>query len=197
MGILEALSDLAWHMDSAGSLSRSFAGRPVRQVAYVVTDVRSAVARWEQRMGAGPFVVREHIPVFDVVHRGVRSAFDHTSAYGQWGEVMVELFTQHGNNPSAVRDRFAEGETGLHHLAIFCEPGSLDAELSAFDAQGWPLAMIATTGSPEEPGQRFAMVDAVADLGHFIEVYEATDRLVSFYAMVRESARVRMSPDGS
>ena len=63
----------------------------------------------------------EHIPCTDVVHRGRPGSFDHSSAYGQWGRVMVELVMQHDDEPSAVRDMYAPGETGLHHLAYFVD----------------------------------------------------------------------------
>jgi hypothetical protein len=36
-------------------------------------------------------------------------------------------------------------------------------------------------------GTRFAFVDAVADTGHFWELYEPTDGLRGFYAMVRNA----------
>ena len=44
--------------------------------------------------------------------------FDHTSAYGQWGDIMVELVQDHGTGPSVVRDLYNVDESGLHHLAF-------------------------------------------------------------------------------
>ena len=85
---------------------------PVVQIAYVVPDPEAAAREWHERHGAGPFFLRHHIPVTDVMHRGHPSSFDHTSAYGWLGGVMIELFTQHDRSPSAVTERFAEGESG-------------------------------------------------------------------------------------
>jgi hypothetical protein len=149
-------------------------GRPV-QLAYVVGDPAAAAASWERDLGAGPFTIAEHIPVDDVVHRGRPSTFDHTSAYGWWGDVMIELFCQHDDSPSAVTERFARGTGGLHHVACFVP--DLDAALAA---AGDAVAMTARAGTT-----RFAFVDAVRDLGHYWELYEPSERLVGFYAEVR------------
>lgn len=158
---------------------------PVVQVAYVVDDPRAAALRWHERHGAGPFFVRDHIPVTDVVHRGAPSSFDHTSAYG-WmngpgGGFMIELFVQHDRAPSAVTERFAPGQTGLHHLACFC-PSVAEAIVRA-EAAGLSLAQDARAGTT-----RFVFVDDVAERGHYWELYEPTPGLTGFYDMVRDAA---------
>jgi catechol 2,3-dioxygenase-like lactoylglutathione lyase family enzyme len=156
-------------------------GPPV-QIAYVVADVRAAAAQWAQRWGAGPFFVREHIDVHDVVYRGQPGVFDHSSAYGQWGQVMVELVQDHGPGPSAVRDMYAPGESGLHHLAYFVD--DLDATTARLVADGYELAMSAASGG----GVRFHFLDARHSHGHMFELYEPTDHLRGFYATVAAAA---------
>ncbi len=149
-------------------------GRPV-QLAYVVDDPHRAAAVWERTYGAGPFVVADHIPVTDVIHRGQPTTFDHTSAYGWWGDVMIELFCQHDTVPSAVTERFDAGRTGLHHVACFVP--DLDAALVA---AGSAVAMTARAGDT-----RFAFVDAWETHGHYWEWYEPSARLLEFYDMIR------------
>ncbi len=156
-------------------------GPPV-QIAYVVNDVWADAATFSARFGAGPFFVAEHIPVTDVVHRGLPGTFDHSSAYGQWGSVMVELVVQHDDEPSAVRDLYGPGQTGLHHLAYFVD--DLDEAAGRLEGLGYPQAQIATARG----GTRFAFHDAVATLGHFLELYEPNERLLGFYAMVAGAA---------
>ena len=68
--------------------------------------------RQAREFGAGPFFLRRHIPLASVTYRGTPATFDHTSAYGQWGAVMVELVQDHGIGPSVVRERFAPDESG-------------------------------------------------------------------------------------
>jgi catechol 2,3-dioxygenase-like lactoylglutathione lyase family enzyme len=158
-------------------------GPPV-QLAYVVDDPHDAARQWEERFGAGPFVVREHIEVTDVVHRGSPSVFDHTSAYGWWGATMIELFCQHGDAPSAVSERFTPGSGGLHHVACFVD--DLDEALARVDAAGLELAMTARAGNT-----RFVFVDDVAARGHYWELYEGTDHLRAFYAHIEALHRAR------
>ena len=64
-------------------------GVPV-QVAYAVDDVERAAVSFAERHGAGPFFVRHH-PPFEATHNGAPAVFRHSSAYGQWGEMQVEL----------------------------------------------------------------------------------------------------------
>lgn len=149
----------------------SLAGGPV-QLAYGVDDVRSATIEWVGR-GAGPFFVRDHIEVGDVKLDGAPGSFDHSSAYGQWGALMVELVVVH--DPPHLARR------GLHHQAFFVDSFA-EASGELVDV-GWRCAMAATAGST-----RFAFHDATADLGHFVEIYEDSDPLRGFYEMVREAA---------
>jgi catechol 2,3-dioxygenase-like lactoylglutathione lyase family enzyme len=154
-------------------VSRPPLGRPV-QVAYAVTDVRRAAASFAERTGAGPFFVVEHIAVSSAHVRGQIGAFDHSSAYGQWGEVMVELVEEH--SPPLV----APGR--VHHLA-FMVPSLAEAEAWCL-GHGWPEVLLATTTG----GQQFAFHDATSGLGHLVELYEPSDRLRAFYVFVATAA---------
>lgn len=156
--------------------------RPVIQIAYFGTDVRASAARMARAFGAGPFFVLDHIDLAWAEHRGRRCDFVHSSAYGQWGDEMLELVQQDVEGPSPFRDLFGPGEQGLHHVATWVE--SLDAAISDYAEIGFPLATRAETRT----GTEFAFVDAVATLGHMIEIYEPSDALVGFYAFVREAS---------
>jgi len=132
--------------------------------------------------GAGPFYVVENIELEWGAHRGERCAFVHSSAYGQWGQVMMELVQQESPGPSPFRDLYAPGESGLHHVATMVD--DLPAAYAHFDAAGIPLA----TRSMTKTGTEFSFLDATASLGHFIEVYERSEGLLNFYAFIREAA---------
>jgi hypothetical protein len=133
-------------------------------------------------VGAGPFFVASHIQLLDVMCRGRPGTFDHTSAYGQWGALMVELVEDHSVDSSPVRDVYTPGETGLHHLAFFVDP--LDEALKWLLARGHELAMSARTAA----GTEFHFVDARATHGHMLELYEPSDRVLAFYASVADAA---------
>jgi predicted enzyme related to lactoylglutathione lyase len=156
-------------------------GAPV-QIAYAVTDAVAAAERWVADFGAGPFFVRPHIELVDVLHRGRPASFDHTSAYGQWGSIMVELVEDHTAGPSVVRDVVPPGAAGLHHLAYFVD--DLTATIRTLVDRGHELAMSAfTTG-----GIEFHFVEAVGTHGHFFEIYQLSDQLRAFYATVADAA---------
>ena len=161
---------------------RTLLGPPV-QIAYAVPDAPDAAGRWARELGAGPFFVAPHIELFDVMYRGRPGTFDHTSAYGQWGPLMVELIEDHGAGPSPVRDVYAAGETGLHHLAFFVDP--LDEAQKLLLARGHEFAMSARTAA----GTEFHFVDARATHGHMLELYEPSDRVSAMYAKVADAAR--------
>ncbi len=151
------------------------------QIAYSVPDVDAAATRWATDFGAGPFFVRRHIEGHDVVYRGAPAVFDHSSAYGQWGSLMVELMQDHGTGPSIVRERYGVNDTGLHHMAFMVQ--NLDTATAHLASLGFELAM-----SARSTKTRYHFVDTVATLGHMAELYEQSDRLESFYAFVRDAA---------
>jgi len=148
--------------------------RPV-QIAYPVDDVQRAAALFSARTGAGPFFVLRNIPLARSRVRGHDAPFDHSSAYGQWGEVMVELVQEH------TAPLVAPG-SGIHHVA-FMVP-DLDQALIDALGYGWSEELWAATAT----GQCFAFVRA-PELGHLVEMYEPSERLVGFYQRVAEAAR--------
>lgn len=158
---------------------------PVRQLAYKVNDLEAAAAAHHRAFGSGPFFVLRHVALASSVHRGVERAFDHSSAYGQWGGVMVELVVQHNPEPSAMHDMFpyGSGAEGLHHAALFVD--DLDAAIARFAAEDAPLAQLSVTAG----GTAFAFVDTRASLGHMLELYEPTAQLTGFYDFVAAAAQ--------
>lgn len=158
---------------------------PVRQLAYKVNDLEAAVAAHHRRFGSGPFFVLRHVALVSSVHRGVARPFDHSSAYGQWGSVMVELVVQHNPDDSALHDMFphGSGKEGLHHAALFVD--DLRAEIARFESEGAPLAQFSVT----QTGTAFAFVDARASLGYMLELYEPTPQLTGFYDFVAAAAQ--------
>jgi len=156
----------------------------VRQIAWFVPDIEKAALAHHTAFGSGPFFVFQHVPLNWSEHRGQRVAHDHSSAYGQWGEVMVEFVTQHGQDPSAFHDMFlpGSGEQGLHHMAIWVD--DLDASIAEFAKQGMPLSQM----SEVESGTRYAFIEAREIFGHMLELYEPNEALTGFYDMVRQAS---------
>ena len=147
----------------------------IAQVAHGVADPATAATRWEERHGAGPFVVSPHIELLDVVHRGRPGTLDHSSAYGRWGNVMVELIEVHDAEPAELFDLVRTDAGGLHHVAVFAD--DLDAAAARRAELGHAEVVRASTSH----GVRFGWFDARHDLGHLVEVYERHPLLTGFY----------------
>jgi hypothetical protein len=157
-------------------------GRGPVQIAYHVPDVESAARHYAAEFGWGPFFVLKHIPLEFARYRGREAVFDHSSAYGQAGDMMIEFITQHGDDPSAIRDMYESDQSGVHHVAFFIP--DLQQAMAEFRQRGYEFALEARTTT----GVDFVMADARADLGHMIELYENRDDLAKFYAFVRREA---------
>ncbi len=146
------------------------------QIAYAVSDTRAAARRWLAE-GVGPFFLLDHIEVRNSWVRGKPAPFDHSSAYAQWGPVMLELICQHdgGVNPLV-------GTSGVHHVAHFVD--DFAAAAARLTSSGVVECLYAETAT----GMPFAMHDARAEQGHLIEIYERTSRLAAFYEMVHDAS---------
>ena len=171
------------HPSSAPSLPGALLGpvAPV-QIAYHVPDAAAAAHEYSQAFGWGPFFLLEHIPLASCLYRGSPARFDHSSAYGQAGEVMVELISQHDDSPSVLRDLFRREQVGVHHVAHFVP--DLAEALASGVARGFAVALQARTVT----GTEFAMLDASRQLGHMLELYEPRGDLEKFYKYVRRAA---------
>ena len=155
--------------------------KPV-QIAYHVADPAAAAQRCAAQFGWGPCYLLEHVRLASCTYRGRPATFDHSSAYGQAGELMVEFITQHDDEPSVVRDLYGRDQSGVHHVAHFVP--HLDEALADFATKGLATAMHAVTAD----GVSFAMVDATATLGHMLELYEPGPDLRNFYTFIRRKA---------
>ena len=152
------------------------------QIAYFVDDVREAVPKMHQTFGAGPFLVSDNIQLAWAELRGIAGNFVHTSAYGQWGDVMMELVQQDSEGPSPFRDMFEPGQQGIHHVAVMVD--SMKEAYEHFASQGFDVAAKAETTS----GVEFAFIDTVEKFGHMIEIYERSEQLAAFYQYIREAS---------
>ncbi len=158
---------------------------PIRQLAYFCPDVRAAALAHHGQFGSGPYFIADNIPLRSSRYRGRETAFDHSSAYGQWGGVMVEFVQQNNPGPSALRDLYPQGSGrwGLHHAALFVD--DVDAEAARLADAGFATAQ----RSEMLDGFVFAFVDTTCAYGHMLELYKPVPVLSEFYAMVAEAAR--------
>ena len=155
-------------------------GPPV-QIAYAVSDIFRGVDKWIKDFGAGPFFIAEHIPIKNVIYRGHPSELDITVAYGQLGDIMIELVQDNGEGPSIIRDLYPPQKSGLHHLAYFVN--DMDLVSAKLVEEGYVLAMSGQAGE-----NRFQFFDAISEMGHFLEIYEPIESLKYLYERVRSAS---------
>lgn len=152
------------------------------QIAYRVPDLDTACHEWATRVGAGPFLVRRHLPVV-ARHNGEPAVYDHSAAFGQWGPVMLELIELHECEPASMRDVLEHDAPGqVNHFACFVD--DLDSASAALDEQGMPLTMALTSSS----GMEVRFHDARHVVGGVLELYEGNEHLRAFYSTVASLA---------
>jgi hypothetical protein len=159
-------------------------GQPVRQIAYVVDDVRKAAEQHHALFGSGPFFVRDKYSVNVSLH-GEEVEFTHGVAFGQWGAMQVELLQSHDDRPSILNKRhpYGSGQYGVHHVAVFAD--DLEATVRDLEAQGFPLFF---DYRQADIGLRAVMVDTWKRYGHFLELYQKGPFVDGFYDMVADAA---------
>jgi hypothetical protein len=153
----------------------------VAQIAYTVDDVAVAAESFAATLGAGPFFVRRNPITGARGPDGEPGVFDHTSAYGQWGRLQIELVQTHAAEPQAFAETTTATNT-VHHVAImvrsFAEHQRLYADI------GWSALLSATTPN----GNNFAFYDARPQLGHLIEIYEPRPSILHLYQTVADAS---------
>ena len=159
---------------------------PIMQVAYAVPDPAEAAIRHSKLHGSGPFFRADHVPVIDFVHRGKPQEFDHTTVFGQWGDVMIEFFVQHNPDPSHNHDLYPFGceKPVFHHIAMI--PDDLEAAIGEFSAQGFEVASRFHVGG--DMGCDVAFIDTRTMSGHMTEMYTNNEMIRASYTMAREAA---------
>lgn len=160
------------------------AGQKLAQIAYFVPDVRAAAAHHSRMFGSGPFYVADDVDPPFVRHRGEMTSWRHTSAFGQWGELMVEFLQQDHPAPSILHDVYpaGSGRYGVHHIAFIVDDP--DAVAADFERRGHPVALDVRLTN----GIRALMIDTIAANGHVVEVYAPTPALVEIYDFIRNAA---------
>lgn len=151
-------------------------------IGYVVGDLRAGVERFSSTTGAGPFLVIEHLVFEDVTYRGEPAVYDHSSAFGQWGSIMVELTQVHDAQPTGLREAFTQPSGGIGHVGWLAD--SLEDEVARLERAGLNVFHTGTTGPVSavwlDGGDRF---------GHPIEVLQRREEIEGFYATVRDASR--------
>jgi len=153
----------------------------IHHVGYVVENLHRDVPRFAAVTGAGPFYAMEHIVFDEVSYRGEAAVYDHSSAFGQWGPILVELTQVHDARPAGLHDELVAPGGGVGHVAWLAD--SLEDEVARLREAGFAPFHAGRTGPASA-----VWFDATNSFGHPVEVLQRRDELLGFYAMVREAS---------
>jgi catechol 2,3-dioxygenase-like lactoylglutathione lyase family enzyme len=157
--------------------------RLLHHFCYVVDDIPTAVDRWVEATGAGPFFhLGDHVTFEETLLEGEPCVFDHGSAIGRWGPIFLELMQLHELTPG-LASRVHSGAAGggkVGHIAYVVDDPAAESE--RLEAAGMPKFLQLRQGPI-----RIAMHDAPL-LGHAIEVHENTDAIHELFALIAAAA---------
>lgn len=153
----------------------------IHHVGYVVEDLAAGADHFARTFGAGPFFGMEHLVFDEVTFAGEPALYDHSSAFGAWGPLIVELTVVHDAQPAGLCDALVSAGGGVGHVAWLVD--SLAAEVDRLAALGLTRFHTGQTGPASAVWLRGDPL-----LGHPVEVLERRDELLGFYAMVRGAA---------
>jgi hypothetical protein len=140
----------------------------ITHVGYVVEELEPAVERFAATHGAGPFFAIEHMVFDEVTYRGEPAVYDHSSAFAQWGPIIVELSQVFACEPAG-------------HVGWLAD--SLEQETARLQAAGFSAFHAGRTGPASA-----VWFDGGPLFGHPVEVLERRPEIVGFYAGIAAAA---------
>jgi catechol 2,3-dioxygenase-like lactoylglutathione lyase family enzyme len=168
-------------MGAMASITSVFPG-PIRQNAYLVSDLQASMAQW-LRMGIGPWIVLPSFAQIDSEYRGRPTAPVVSIAFANSGPLQIELIHQEDESPSIYKEFADSGRVGFHHVAFWSE--DFDATLARAAAAGWPVVHHGSGGGIA----KFAYLDAGGFTSTVIEVMELNETTTWMTTTVRDAAQ--------
>ena len=155
----------------------------IRQMGYVVRDIRAALRHWTEVLKVGPFFLVERLPVTNFRYKGQPSDAAVMAAIGNSGQTQVELIQPVNDAPSMYRDFLAAGREGLQHVSSW--PENYDEVLAAAAKAGHRIGM-----SGETVRGPFVYYETEAHPGTVFEVAAYTPVRRRQFEAIEAAARV-------
>ncbi len=166
-------------------MSRRFGA--IRQVAYVVRDIESAMKYWTEVVGVGPFFYLPKITSSHSTYRGHATSLQLSIGISQSGPLQIELIQQHNDVPSQFRAFLDAEREGQHHIAFWTT--QFDADLERYTQEGLEILSTANLAP-----NRNAFFSSEHHPGTLIELSEISGAKGEFF---RRVAEIAASWDGS
>jgi len=138
----------------------------VIQTAYVVEDIRKAIANWVRDLRVGPWFLIERFAGVDPLYRGAPSHAESALAMSFAGHMNIELIQPVNDAPSVYWDTIRKRGYGFHHWGVATP--SFEGDLDKYKLRGYELAFLARVPT----GGRVAYMDASNELAGMVELIE-------------------------
>jgi len=145
----------------------------IRQLAFIVDDIDSAMKYWGDVLGIGPFFVKRKISFDDFIYRGEAKHSPIVSiALANSGFIQIELIQQHDDSDSIYKEHMRSGQKGLQHVSSWLTKDELLRKRTELLDKGYEIAQECVIPSS---GVRLVYFSTEKDSGNFI--YEIADLL--------------------
>lgn len=156
---------------------------PFHHLGYVVEDLETAAERFARAAGAGPFLMIERVVLEDVTFDGAPAVYDHSTAFGQWGPVIVEISLIHEARPDGLGAFLGSTHPpAIGHVAWLTD--DLEAESARLEQAGLPLRHTGSSGPVAAHWH-----DGADVVGHPVEVLRRCPEILGFYSAIADASR--------
>ncbi len=155
---------------------------PITHLGYVVEELEPGVDWAVQTFGAGPFFAVRHMQFDTCTFNGEPATYDHSSAFGHRGDILIELTVVHGASPPELTEMLGGGRAPvLGHIGMLSD--DLEADSRRLAEAGLPIFHSGSSGPI-----RANWHDGRKQLGHHVEILQRTPEIEGIYAMVRTAS---------
>lgn len=153
----------------------------IRQVGYVVRDIRAAMRDWIETFGVGPWYFSEKVMFRTFRYKGTPYPIEIALAMANSGGLQIELIQQLNDVPSMYVDFLERNGPGLQHVSSW--PDDYGGVRSRALARGLKIAQ-----DGESERGAFVYFDNEFHPGTVMELSEQTETRRRVFDTIRQAA---------
>lgn len=156
----------------------------VRQLGYVVPDIKAAMQHWVDALGVGPWFYLGEVAVDDAIVKGKTMSGSLKMALANSGDLQIELI-EPVKGALPYHDFLCEtgGVGGLQHLSSWPAPDQFEKIVAAHRTSGGRFLI-----EGEMSGTKFVYLDTQAHQGTLFELASPSDQSSRFFKRVRDAS---------
>jgi len=150
----------------------------IRQLGYVTNDIEASAMAWVETMGAGPFFILPGMGFKSWTYLGETQEMTLDIAFGQVGDMMIELIRPNGPWPNVYGQSMPDG----------CVPHHQGCLVSDVEASSRLLGREAVTRAELSAETELRYFDCRDKTGLFVELITDNEESRGFFATAIEAA---------